>query len=142
MGMTTSAGTGTVEGHTATPLRITIPVSGMTCAACQARVQRTLQRTPGVADAAVNLMTASATVAYDPAVATPEVLVERIRATGYGADLPAAEGASRWAAAFDEQERQDEARAAEFRTLRAHAVIALVVAAIAMLLSMPLMAAN
>ena len=43
-------------------------VTGMTCAACQARVQRTLGRTPGVADASVNLMMNSATVEYDPAV--------------------------------------------------------------------------
>ena len=33
---------------------ITIPVTGMTCAACQSRVQRTLVKTPGVVDAAVN----------------------------------------------------------------------------------------
>src|ERR671929_182140 len=38
--------------------RVRIPVSGMTCAACQARVQRTLVRRPGVHDASVNLLTA------------------------------------------------------------------------------------
>ena len=41
---------------------IRIPVSGMTCAACQSRVQRTLQQEPGVSDAAVNLMMKSATI--------------------------------------------------------------------------------
>ena len=41
---------------------IRIPVSGMTCAACQSRVQRTLQKQAGVDDAAVNLMMKSATV--------------------------------------------------------------------------------
>ena len=48
------------------PVRLTIPVSGMTCAACQARVQRALEKTPGVSDASVNLMTNSASVAFDP----------------------------------------------------------------------------
>ena len=71
-----------------TPTRITIPVSGMTCAACQARVQRALARQPGVADAAVNLMTNYATVAYDPSRTSPEALVDTIKSTGYGASLP------------------------------------------------------
>ena len=42
---------------------IRIPVTGMTCAACQARVQRALQQQPGVADATVYLMMNNATVA-------------------------------------------------------------------------------
>ncbi len=51
--------------------RVTIPVSGMTCAACSGRVQRTLEKQPGVAAAAVNLMTRNATVEFDPAATTP-----------------------------------------------------------------------
>ena len=50
------------------PSRVTIPVEGMTCAACQASVQQALQRQPGVLDAAVNLMMKNAAVTYDPAV--------------------------------------------------------------------------
>jgi Cu+-exporting ATPase len=57
----------------------TIPVTGMTCAACSGRVQRTLEKTPGVATANVNLMTGAATVAYDPAIVSPERLVNTIR---------------------------------------------------------------
>src|SRR5262245_54291870 len=68
--------------------RVDIPVSGMTCAACQARVQRSLVRQPGVRDAAVNLMTRTASVTYDPTEASPQELVDAIRNTGYGADLP------------------------------------------------------
>ncbi|MDQ3223415.1 MAG: heavy-metal-associated domain-containing protein, partial [Gemmatimonadota bacterium] len=64
---------------------IRIPVSGMTCAACQSRVQRTLQQHAGVADASVNLMMKSATVTYDPGAITPDRLVDAIRETGYGA---------------------------------------------------------
>ena len=67
---------------------IRIPVSGMTCAACQARVQRTLQRQPGVVDAGVNLMMHDATVRYAPDAVSPEQLVAAIRDTGYGAELP------------------------------------------------------
>src|SRR5215218_1576695 len=70
---------------------IRIPVSGMTCAACQARVQRTLQRQPGVVDAGVNLMMHDATVRYSPSAVSPEQLVAAIRDTGYGAELAPAE---------------------------------------------------
>jgi P-type Cu+ transporter len=64
-----------------------IPVSGMTCAACSARVQRSLERTPGVSSANVNLMTGTATVDYDPGAVSPDRLVDAIRQTGYGAEL-------------------------------------------------------
>jgi Cu+-exporting ATPase len=115
--------------------KATINVSGMTCAACSARVQRTLEKTPGVENAAVDLMTATASVAYDPAVTRVDELLERIRATGYGADARRPE-----ASAIEEQEAQEQASAEEFRVLRNKAIVALVAGALAMLLSMPLMA--
>ncbi|MCC6431911.1 MAG: heavy-metal-associated domain-containing protein, partial [Gemmatimonadaceae bacterium] len=59
-------------GHAET---IRIPVSGMTCAACSARVQRTLQKQPGVSDANVNLMMKSATITFDPKAVSPASLV-------------------------------------------------------------------
>jgi len=46
----------------ATLERVTIPISGMTCAACQSFIQRTLAGEAGVRDAAVNLMLNNATV--------------------------------------------------------------------------------
>ena len=116
--------------------RLTIPVGGMTCAACQATVQRQLQRTPGVVDASVNLMTNSAAVSYDPRVVTPESLVARIRDTGYTAELPEATQT-----AADAQLDQDAEQLRTYRALRRKAVVSLVIGAIAMLVSMPLMAA-
>jgi cation transport ATPase len=68
-----------------------IPVSGMTCAACSARVQRALELTPGVNAANVNLMTNQATVDFDPALIAPESMVEVIRHAGYGAEVPGAD---------------------------------------------------
>src|SRR5947209_12456392 len=70
--------------------RIDFPVTGMTCAACQARVQRALRSEPGVADATVNLVTNRAAVVYDPATVSPQRLIDTVRATGYDASLPAA----------------------------------------------------
>ena len=114
---------------------IRIPVSGMTCAACQSRVQRTLQKQEGVTDASVNLMMKSATVTYDPAAVTPDRLVEAIRETGYGAEL-----ASPDQTAFEEQESRDRAQAEEFKQLRLKAIVSAIAGVIAMILSLPLMA--
>jgi Cu+-exporting ATPase len=109
----------------------TIPVTGMTCAACSGRVQRTLERTEGVASANVNLMTGAATVAYDPEVTSPERLVDAIRGTGYGAELPGP--AASGEALLD---AQDAARADEVRELRGKLALSASVGIIAMALGM------
>ncbi len=114
--------------------KIIIPVTGMTCAACQARVQRTLTQTPGVREAAVNLMMGNATVAYDPATIAPAAIIETIRSTGYGAELPVPERTG-----FDEQLAHDQSQEEEFRDLRRKAIASGVASVIAMVVSMPLM---
>src|SRR5215212_1284977 len=98
--------------------KIDIPVSGMTCAACQASVQKALERQPGVVDASVNLMMQNAAVTYDPASTSPEALVEAIRETGYEAALPRPEQT-----AFAEQEERDRAQEEELRVLRFKAIL-------------------
>jgi P-type Cu+ transporter len=118
----------------AAPAKITLQVSGMTCAACQARVQKALAGAPGVLDASVNLMTAEASVAFDPAASSAEALVARVRETGYGAALSRTGG--------DAVVEQDAERAREFRALRSRALVALAAGAVAMVASMPLMAAH
>ena len=117
--------------------KVTIPVSGMTCAACSGRVQRALEKEPGVQEAAVNLMLKNATVSFDPVVTTPDRLVETIRGTGYGAEL-----ARPGQTAFQEQEAQDQAQEEEYRELRLKAGVSFAVAAVAMIASMPLMAGD
>ncbi len=68
----------------ATPERVDLPVSGMTCAACARTIERTLSRTPGVERAHVNFATSTATVEYDPAQARVGDLVGAIEELGYG----------------------------------------------------------
>ncbi|HRQ78012.1 MAG TPA: heavy metal translocating P-type ATPase [Gemmatimonadaceae bacterium] len=104
-----------------------IPVTGMTCAACQARVQKTLEKQPGVSQASVNLMMGTATVSYDPAAVQPQALVAAIEATGYGAELPRDDRS-----AFEEQEARDRETAAEFETLKRKAIVSGVIGAVAM----------
>jgi Cu+-exporting ATPase len=103
----------------------------MTCAACQARVQRALAKSPGVDDAVVNLMMNSAAVTYDPSRSSPAALVDAIRATGYGAEL-----ASEAPSVHRAQAEQDKKRRDEFRDLRAKAGFALAVGVVEMAVSM------
>src|SRR5450432_2333360 len=116
---------------------IRIPVTGMTCAACQSRVQSALARQPGVDDASVNLMMESAAVTFDPAITTPDKIVRAIRDTGYGAELPAPD-----LSALAEQEARDRSQRAELRTLTRKAAVSAAAGALAMVLPMlPLPAA-
>lgn len=80
------AATSTAEGKLRT---ITLPVIGMSCAACQSHVERALRSTSGVREATVNLLANSARVRFDPAISRPEDLITAVRGAGYGAALPA-----------------------------------------------------
>ncbi|MDH4228391.1 MAG: heavy metal translocating P-type ATPase [Nitrospirota bacterium] len=83
-----------VSAPTATR-RVEMPVTGMSCAACAARIEKVLGRREGVVSAQVNFGTTSAIVEYDPARLTPADLVATVQQTGYGvaeadADFPIA----------------------------------------------------
>ena len=64
--------------------RRVFPVTGMSCAACAARVEKTLAKEKGVNSAAVNFAAAEVTVEYDGTVCRPERLREALRRAGYG----------------------------------------------------------
>ena len=103
---------------------VTINVEGMVCAACQSHVQRALDQTPGVAKAAVNLMTGQAVVSFDPQAVATTQLIEAIRDTGYEAELPRA-----GLTALEEQEDQDRAQRREVRELALKALVSFVLGA-------------
>ena len=63
--------------------RVDLPIEGMTCGACAARIERGLSRLDGVATASVNLAAERATVVYDPAVTGPPALAGKVTALGY-----------------------------------------------------------
>ncbi len=67
---------------------LTLPVLGMTCAACQHHVEQALRATAGVEQVRVDLMAHRASVVFDPALTAPEQFVEAIRSAGYDAVLP------------------------------------------------------
>ena len=61
----------------------TFPIEGMTCASCANRVQRTLNKVEGVADATVNLASEQATVRYAPGQTGRDDLIAAVAAAGY-----------------------------------------------------------
>jgi len=64
---------------------VTIPIGGMTCAACASRIEKALGKTPGIVKASVNLATEKATVEYDPEIIRLSAIKQVIEKTGYKA---------------------------------------------------------
>lgn len=62
---------------------ITIKISDLDCAACVARLGRTIQALPGVSEAAVNYATGSARVVYDESALELREIAGRIHRAGY-----------------------------------------------------------
>ena len=60
-------------------------VTGMTCAACSAHVEKAAGQLPGVNSAVVNLMLGTMLVDYDPEKVTAEQIISAVESGGYGA---------------------------------------------------------
>ncbi|MBE6469241.1 MAG: copper-translocating P-type ATPase [Coriobacteriaceae bacterium] len=67
-------------------------VTGMTCASCQAHVDRAVRRLDGVSEVAVNLLSGSMAVDYDESRVSPDDIVTAVDRAGYGVSLPDAAG--------------------------------------------------
>ncbi len=110
-----------VEEETAT-----LPVRGMTCASCQARIENALRQNEGVASAAVNLATERATIRYFPSIVTVNDLKKIIESQGYKVpEIPTAEE-------FVDRER--DSRRKELSDLTRQFIIAGAAAAVIMVL--------
>ncbi|MDO5675337.1 MAG: heavy metal translocating P-type ATPase [bacterium] len=66
-------------------------ITGMTCSACSARVEKTVAGLEGVAEANVNLLTNSMNVSFDESVLSADTIVAAVEKTGYGASVHAEE---------------------------------------------------
>ncbi|KAA6450652.1 heavy metal translocating P-type ATPase [Bacillus swezeyi] len=60
-----------------------LQISGMTCAACAARIEKGLKRLDGVEDANVNVALEKSKVVYDPAKIEVGQLAEKVESLGY-----------------------------------------------------------
>jgi Cu+-exporting ATPase len=102
------------DGH------VDLALEGMTCAACAARIETTLNRLPGVS-ASVNFATESARVAFDRAQADVDALVAAVSRAGYGARVRRDVAAERGL--------ESRRRAAAWRALRVELALAAVLTA-------------
>ncbi|WP_428561310.1 MAG: heavy metal translocating P-type ATPase [Solidesulfovibrio sp. DCME] len=77
-----------MEKPAAPPVSIQVPVSGMHCAACSARIERVLAATPGVEEAAVNLADATLRLRFDPQTTSLDAIGARVADLGFGLGPP------------------------------------------------------
>lgn len=121
----TSSGTSTGPGPAGPP--VTLEISGMTCASCAMRIEKKLNRMPGV-EASVNYATEKATVRLPEGTDVAEAIAT-VEKTGYGAVLPAPPST-------DPEQADGPTEDLETRTLRQRALISTALAVPTLVLSM------
>lgn len=67
--------------------KVQLNVTGMTCAACSNRIEKGLNKMPGVTKATVNLAIEQAVIEYIPTMLSSQQIVDKIESLGYGASL-------------------------------------------------------
>ncbi len=67
-------------------------ITGMTCSACSAHVEKAVNRLEGMKTASVNLLANSMTAEYDEGVLSAEDIIQAVIQSGYGASLPQSAG--------------------------------------------------
>ncbi len=85
--------------------KATLKITGMSCAACSAKIERKLSKMDGMKKAAVNLATEKATVEFDRSKLKMADIIAVITALGYGAEREETESADR-----EKEERQKEVK--------------------------------
>jgi len=111
-------------------IKETLAVGGMSCAACAAGIEKTLQRTEGVREAVVNFAAEKVTVTYNPELTGPEKIRELITELGYSVR----EAASEDRPDGDEREIRERAELAARRRVVIFAMSVTVLTELAMLL--------
>ena len=97
----------------------TFSVTGMTCSACAARVERAAKKIAGTADVSVNLLTNTMTLSYDAACTNTDAIIAAVEEAGYGAQVKGA-SAPQTAAVHAE-----DAPAREIRAMRRRLAVSL-----------------
>jgi len=73
---------------------VRLPVEGMTCGSCVARIERTVKKVGGVESVRVSLRDETMTVRRDPALVSNATLAQAVEAAGYRTDPDRAESAT------------------------------------------------
>ena len=94
----------------------TYTITGMTCSACSAHVEKAASSLPGVQRAAVNLLRNTMSITYEESVLRPEQIIAAVEKAGYGASLPQAKNRQAAGPSASEQ-AQAQARQVRFRLI-------------------------
>src|SRR5215203_2332419 len=111
-------------GYGANVRETTFSVTGMTCASCVGRVERTLEKVPGVLEASVNLANERATVEYLAGEVEPRGLEMAIEGAGYGV-------------VREEDSSVEDSHEREYRRLKSDFLLAAALTALILLGSLP-----
>lgn len=125
----TKLGYGVIHETVVDQNKVQIKISGMTCAACSAKIEKKLNKLEGVKNAAVNLTTEKATVQFDSKVVKVSDILKTIQDLGYGAEK--AEDVSK--------DKEKELREKEIKTLKITLIISIILSSplvVAMLFSL------
>jgi P-type Cu+ transporter len=109
-------------------VRVTIPVTGMTCASCVRRVERALEKAPGVHEANVNLANQRATVRYLAGEVELRDLEKAVEGSGYGV-------------VRGEESFAEDSHEREYKKLKADFILAAALTTIILVGSLPMMLA-
>lgn len=116
---------------------LSLPVEGMTCASCVARVEKALKKVEGISEVNVNLATEKVTLSYDPALTDVTKFTQVVEDAGYKLLTPAQDETS---AEADEIESASDLRHKEaYRRLRNEFVFSAVLSIPIMIVSMLMM---
>ena len=103
----------------------TFNVTGMTCSACAARVERAVKKMEGTADVSVNLLTNTMTLAYDEATANPAAIIAAVEDAGYGASVKGAASAQAAPQAGGSSEAGADTAEKETRAMRSRLTVSI-----------------
>src|SRR5215218_166768 len=111
-------------GYDADVRERTLGVTGMTCASCVGRVERVLEKVPGVLEASVNLANERARVEYLAGEVEPRDLEKAIEGAGYGV-------------VRGEESSAEDSHEREYRRLKSDFLLAAALTALILLGSLP-----
>lgn len=114
---------------------VTLPVEGMTCASCVARVEKTLTRVDGVEQAAVNLASERVTFSFDPGKTNLHALAAVVEEAGYKLLMPASQSGPA-SAPVTQSELQDNHQERAYRKTKSDFLLSVALSAPVMVISM------
>lgn len=113
---------------------LTLPVEGMTCASCVARVEKALKKVEGIREVNVNLATEKVTLSYNPSVTDVQKFTEVVEDSGYKLITPAEKQES--FSGEDFESSSDIQQRETYKKLKAEFIFSVVLAIPVLLLSM------